>query len=384
MLRALHQSIGEPLLRQRIDGFVTVRGWARSLDSETPAKLALTIRVLSRDGERERGLLFPLTPIGGSLPVQRTEFNVGPLRLTPVYVDDGDRIVAELGSDGNALVEPRNDGQEFLRFSADILFEDVRTHIGDDRTTRRINQCIYCRSSEGPLSDEHIIPYGLNGPWTLLRASCEVHRELTCRFEHEVLGNMFGQARDALAMQSRNPGNRPSHLPIRVRFDDKERAISVPIVEHPAIVAFPVFLPPGKTTGNAASPGMKFSKVFFAQTAGLPLADLYAKYGGTYVGVRLEYQPVNFSKLLAKIGYGFAVLSVGLDRIEEAWVLDSMLGNGSELGQWVGCDDGQPHEAPVGLHAITIKLRGKEIHVFVRLFAQFGSPEYHVIVGRIR
>jgi hypothetical protein len=34
-----------------------------------------------------------------------------------------------------------------------------------------------------------------------------------------------------------------------------------------------------------------------------------------------------------------------------------------------------------GLHALTIRAAGTDIHVIVRLFAQFGGPEYHVVLG---
>jgi len=37
---------------------------------------------------------------------------------------------------------------------------------------RRIGKCIYCGSTEA-LSDEHIIPLGLNGAWILEQASCK-------------------------------------------------------------------------------------------------------------------------------------------------------------------------------------------------------------------
>ena len=65
-------------------------------------------------------------------------------------------------------------------------------------------------------------------------------------------------------------------------------------------------------------------------------------------------------------------------------MLPAVLGNTSNISQWVGCDVGEAIGPSTGLHALTLKLRQNQIHIFVRLFAQFDAPEYHVIVGRIR
>jgi len=37
---------------------------------------------------------------------------------------------------------------------------------------------------------------------------------------------------------------------------------------------------------------------------------------------------------------------------------------------------------PTGLHAIQVRASGSDLHVFLRLFAQFGAPEYHVVLGQ--
>lgn len=51
---------------------------------------------------------------------------------------------------------------------------------------RETGECIYCGKRDAPLGTEHAVPYGLNGPWTLLRASCDACAKITSRFEHDV------------------------------------------------------------------------------------------------------------------------------------------------------------------------------------------------------
>lgn len=72
----------------------------------------------------------------------------------------------------------------------------------------RVGQCIYCGTSQGKLSDEHLVPYGLNGPWVLRQASCAVCANSTSRFEMDVLRGLFPSARAAFGMKTRrtHPG----------------------------------------------------------------------------------------------------------------------------------------------------------------------------------
>ena len=75
---------------------------------------------------------------------------------------------------------------------------------------------------------------------------------------------------------------------------------------------------------------------------------------------------------------------LGLDGIEEAYVLPAILGRSNDIGRWLGCD-GQAHIInPQYLHGVRMAVVNGEIISRVRLFAQFGAPEYMVVVGRIR
>lgn len=385
VLRLARQFISEPVAGQRIQGTVRLRICAQSLDPAHPATWALSIRVVSRDGNEERGVLLPLTTGGEeeSFGPDLAPLILGPLTLAPVDAQEGDRVVVELGSRGPARVESRDDGQTWVQFSVDILFEDQTTHFNEARSSRKVGKCIYCGLTGEPLSREHIIPQGLNGELTLIAASCPRCRDITSEFEQEVLRNTFGPARIALQMRSKRPNERPSHLPIRVRRGGVEIEIQVPVDEYPAILALPIFAQPGYLAGRSNSVGIDIVDTAQTQIAGLPLAELRRKYSGDYLGVRLTYQPVKFARTVAKVAYGFTVLSLGLEHIADRYVLPALLGEANNIGRWVGCDGSSPLGPSSGLHAVTLRMEGKEIHVLVRLFAQFGAPEYHVVVGRI-
>ena len=61
-----------------------------------------------------------------------------------------------------------------------------------------------------------------------------------------------------------------------------------------------------------------------------------------------------------------------------------ILGSDPCIGHWVGSWHNEPiNETDGGLHAIKVFYNPPEadIHVIVRLFAQFGAPEYHIVLG---
>src|SRR5262245_47891470 len=92
---------------------------------------------------------------------------------------------------------------------------------------REIGECIYCGERDAPLSTEHAVPYGLNGPWTLLKASCAACAKITTRFEHEVMRRLWPDLRNVLAMQSRRRDKRSATCPLVVRRDGQQEIIQV-------------------------------------------------------------------------------------------------------------------------------------------------------------
>ncbi|MGH9893137.1 MAG: HNH endonuclease, partial [bacterium] len=81
---------------------------------------------------------------------------------------------------------------------------------------RDVGECIYCGVRDQPLHREHAVPYALNGPWTLLRASCEACAGITHKFERDTLRSLWPSVRNALALQTRRPKERSATLPLVV------------------------------------------------------------------------------------------------------------------------------------------------------------------------
>jgi hypothetical protein len=110
------------------------------------------------------------------------------------------------------------------------------------------------------------------------------------------------------------------------------------------------------------------------------MRDVMLRYRATFVGERLNFSPTDFARTLAKIAYGAAVCYFGIRPFKNAEIRRVILGQDPCVGHWVGSSDlGMTPQA--GAHTIAIRASGSDLHVFLRLFAQFG-PEYHIVLGQ--
>ena len=252
-------------------------------------------------------------------------------------------------------------------------------------TPRRIGKCIYCGSVDN-LSDEHILPRGLGGPWKLLKASCKECADITSGFERDVLKEFFMLVRTRLDLPTYHLKKRPDRFTFMVTIDGKEKAIEVPVSDCPTLFMMPQFEKPGYVRKGAQVKGMLVA----AMSLHGKEEDL-RRFKDKYDVESISYTEslrTSFARVLAKIAYGMVVLQHGLDMVEEAYVLPCILGKKDDAGQWVGCEDARkspallPREA--FFHRIDVLKKKSEVGARIRLFANYQTPEYLVIVGRLK
>jgi hypothetical protein len=249
-----------------------------------------------------------------------------------------------------------------------------------------IGECIYCGKRDVPLTNEHAIPYGLNGPWTLLRASCEACATITTRFEHEVMRRLWPDVRNVLAMQSRRRDKRQRSptLSLEVHRAGVRETIQIPREKFPTYLTTPVFPPPAAYWTETPVRGV-FTNLGMVHLAGPTIAEASKEYPGCdFFGLHINFSAESFARMIAKIGFCAAVASVGLGAFTNTPLRKVILGTDECIGHWVGSWWKEPvNNTSGGLHEVRVVLSqpGAEIHAFVRLFAQFGAPEYHVMLG---
>jgi hypothetical protein len=248
-------------------------------------------------------------------------------------------------------------------------------------TTREIGECIYCGTRQPPLGREHAVPYALNGSWTLLRASCDGCARITHKFERDTLRCLWPEVRNALAMQTRRPRERPSILPLVVVRDGQRESIQIPKDRYPVYLSTPLFPAPGVVCGRPLRRGV-FANLDMLHLAGPSFQEASAEYpGAEFVGMHSNFSPEDFARTVAKIAYCVAVCALGVGPFRSSPIRAVILGQDNHIGHWVGCWERDEIIPAAGLHQARVLCAGTDIHVILRLFAQFGTPEYHIALG---
>jgi hypothetical protein len=274
-------------------------------------------------------------------------------------------------------------GQLLGQLRMQVLLKETWVDLPVSVNGREIGECIYCGSRSCPLGTEHAVPYGLNGPWTLLKASCEACARITHRFERGVMRSLWQDIRNVLAMQSRRRDKRSPTLPLVVQSEGVRQIVQVPRAEFPTYLLMPVFPPPAVLWSKRLIEGV-FTNVESIHLAGPTFKEASERYpSADFVGGHLNFSPEDFARTLAKIGLCAGIHVLGLGAFTRTPIRNVILGSDPHICHWVGSWYGETVNEARGLHAIKVQrsATGSEIHVIVRLFAQFGAPEHHIVLG---
>jgi len=246
---------------------------------------------------------------------------------------------------------------------------------GTGNILRVINKCIYCGSKILPLSNEHIIPYGLNGVHILKKASCENCANITSRIELSVLGVSFERQRILMGFRSRR--KKPDNREFKTLIDGKERVLSLD--NQVTSLHFPILELPAFLTGKKYVEGVNVRGIAY-----IPLNKPQLNSPDKVINTEeFTYEGTYFERMLAKIGLGYSVAEFGLDKFEEIFVIPSILNQKDDVGMWVGTAEDRIISNKKAVHEVEIVLKENVVTARIKLFAWFNSPEYLVVVGRL-
>lgn len=254
-----------------------------------------------------------------------------------------------------------------------------------------VGYCIYCGRAGVDLSDEHIIPYGLNGDHVLPAASCEKCAAVTSLIEREMLKGEMAQVRAALSFKTRRPKDVPKSFPLLVTRGGKEERVDAPIADHLVLLPLPIYPAPAFINPYDYSGGIKLDKVQVLRFGQDP-EELLKTYGAEKVGMEFRIDHRIFARLLAKIAYAFALAHLKGRRFRTVYVLPIIMGDVSDAGKWIGSSEAVLDPEPPGVqHSMQMKTfrqqpeqGGAEIAiVLMKLFADVPCPGYVVIVGEL-
>ena len=183
-------------------------------------------------------------------------------------------------------------------------------------------------------------------------------------------------------MQTRRPKERPETLPLVLVRDGVRETIHIPRERYPVYLPAPLFPAPGIVSGRPLRRGV-FTNLDTLHLAGPSFEEASGEYpGAEFVGLHTNFSPEDFSRTVAKIAFCAAVSALGVTPFTHSPIKSIILGKDDHIGHWVGCWEREEVVPPSGLHGMMCVLcSGVDIHVVLRLFAQFGAPEYHVVLG---
>jgi hypothetical protein len=244
--------------------------------------------------------------------------------------------------------------------------------------------CIYCNRAVPNLTDEHIIPLSLGGQHVIQKASCLVCSDITKKFEQDVARDLWGDARISFDAPSRRKKERPSHITLSGCIPSGA-PLKVEYIEYPAPMVFykmpQAGILQGFTHDQDLSPTWKL--VYIADD------DKIKKFETNYPGrltAKFRHVPESFGRLIAKIGYGQVLCSLDPSDFNPI-CLPYILGTEKNLSYVVGGRETIAEMLPgigysMASHFMGTSDRGV-LMAEIRLFANNGTPTYHVVVGDV-
>ena len=253
-------------------------------------------------------------------------------------------------------------------------------NLGKRHVFEAVNQCIYCNTTGGVLTDEHTFPDGLGARQVLPKASCGECQGIINSIEGHCQLNFLKFARAQFGMQSTKRRKNVKPLTIDVkRHSGKIDRVVIDPSQMPLLLALPV-IPPPTILANAA-PKDKISGFWWLPNfiGAEPLRRLDAE---SVIFPRLDLP--KFMRMIAKIAHAQTWAMIP-DRFKPI-LPDIILGKTENWHGLVGgrlivpnADDKYSHSFAIGLR----RLEDGKIFVCaqIRLFAQIGAPVYEAVCG---
>ncbi len=244
-----------------------------------------------------------------------------------------------------------------------------------------VGVCIYCGARD-VLRDEHIVPRALNGDWILPKASCRACEAVTSKFEAKVLRGPLWLPRINLGLRTRHPEAQPDTFPIEVTVKNRKETLPVSASKALPSIVLPMFTTPGFLRGDGVQEGIGIQGFYIGHVFRTP-EEVAEALGVDRIALEMEYPVVEFARLIAKIGYGYAVGELGLDQVVEPLVLPAIRGVTQDIGHWVGssADVGPPLDDNT-LHVARIFKKDSWIVVAISLFTLQPAPIYTVLISK--
>jgi len=242
------------------------------------------------------------------------------------------------------------------------------------KTYGPVGRCIYCGSTK-ELQREHIVPFSIGGNHQILpKSSCADCAKITHDFETVCVQKAYGVMRDQFQFPSRSK-IRSKQVGV-TKTPGPFRPFAVPVYDFPGLLC---------EQPKAPLPSEIDFMTIIPLLSGTPPPPVSTYQTDAYA----------FARMLAKIGYGFAVAQYGIDRIAPDLV-PYILGTDQDIAYVVGKSDRPfpPVEQPLRtdshgnltiepflLESMIYDYNGRRLLVIrIQLFRFMNAPTHNVVV----
>src|SRR5262249_52360298 len=152
--------------------------------------------------------------------------------------------------------------------------------------------------------------------------------------EEKVLRGFMLDARTVAKFRTRRPKERPKTVTLQIKRGNQFESVDLPASEATGILQLPTLSPPSFFTGLSV-PGVAVTGM---ETIGFgqPPEDLAARLNTKELRSTVNIDVRSFARMIAKIGYSFAVSQIGTYPLDEVPVVAFILGEESDGSRWVG------------------------------------------------
>lgn len=142
-----------------------------------------------------------------------------------------------------------------------------------------------------------------------------------------------------------------------------------------------MFGPPGFLQGDEVRAGITTTGPYVGHLDASAESFIQAHHAES-IAIETTYPFVGLARVVAKIGYGYAVGELGLPNVVDPLVVPAILGEAEDIGHWVGTVGDQALPGPVdALHAASV-FEERGVIVAVQLFCVQPAPLYMVLVSK--
>ena len=253
-----------------------------------------------------------------------------------------------------------------------------------------VGRCIYCLRSSGPLSDEHIIAYGLNGTAVLPDASCPACAEVTSELERRFLRGPAYAMRGHFGFKSRK--GLPNKFPVYVTKNGVSKKLNLRVDQYPLVLPLPIFsnMVPAYMENRVADTIKAEKTVLISLIPGVGPGDLLVR-AKKFLNVDSLELPtldvMSFGRMILKSAYALTVATHGLDSVKDPIAVPVILERKHDLGTFLGSTPDVSHDQE-GEHITRVQKfarPGEEVAVvMIKLFGTLPAPIYVAVTARMK